>query len=132
MNQTLVSIALAIVIFTAGVFVGNLTAGDRSPMEAISDTVGAVSADKDSQSATTADNTDDGAGDEVIFTIDMSSLGATEKAFLASAGITGDSINVTASMYSCAEAKLGTQRITEIKNGATPSAAEGVKLVGCY
>jgi len=39
---------------------------------------------------------------------------------------------VTAAMFTCAEEKLGTDRITEIQNGATPSAIEGVSLVGCY
>ena len=136
MNKTLVSAALAVFIFAAGVFVGNMTAGSNNLNDAMSDSVGAVSDSVGAVSDTVGggDNEAAGsaAGSEVIFTIDVSSLGATEKAFLASAGISGDSIDVTAAMYACAEAKLGMERITEIQNGATPSAIEGVSLVGCY
>jgi len=143
MNKTLMGAALAVFIFAAGVFVGNMTAGSNNLNDAVSDTMGAVSegvgAVSDSVGAvadTVGGGDNEAAGSaadsEVIFTIDMSSLGAAEKAFLASAGISGDSIDVTAAMYTCAEAKLGTERITEIQNGAAPSAAEGVSLVGCY
>jgi hypothetical protein len=141
MNKTLMSAALAIFIFAGGVFVGNMTAGSNNLDDVVSDTAGAVSdtvgtvADTvggDDEVTDSSASSASSAGSEVIFTIDVSSLGATEKAFLASAGISGDSINVTAAMFTCAEEKLGTDRITEIQNGATPSAIEGVSLVGCY
>jgi len=135
MNKTLMSAALAIFIFAGGVFVGNMTAGSNNLDDVVSDTAGAVSDTVGTVADTVGGDdevADSSAGSEVIFTIDVSSLGATEKAFLASAGISGDSINVTAAMFTCAEAKLGTDRITEIQNGATPSAIEGVSLVGCY
>jgi hypothetical protein len=35
-------------------------------------------------------------------------------------------------MVACAKTKLGTERMTAIENGDTPSFFEGTKLMACY
>lgn len=59
-------------------------------------------------------------------------LTADQKAMLKSFGLDPNKITVTATMIACAEAKVGTARFTEIKNGATPSFLEGASLMTCY
>lgn len=55
-----------------------------------------------------------------------------QRQMLTAMGINPDEFTITPQMIACAEAKLGTGRVEEIKNGATPSFSEGVSLVACY
>ncbi len=64
--------------------------------------------------------------------VNTSSLSSSQKAMLTALGIDAETIVVTPEMIACAEAKVGVARAEEIKNGATPSFSEGVKLVACY
>ena len=59
-------------------------------------------------------------------------LTAGQNAMLKSFGLDPSKVTVTATMIACAEAKIGTSRFTEIKNGATPSFLEGASLMTCY
>lgn len=61
-----------------------------------------------------------------------SSLTEGQKKMLSAMGIDPNSITVTSQMIACAEASLGASRVEEIKNGASPSFSEGVKLAACY
>lgn len=64
--------------------------------------------------------------------IQAASLSEGQKKLLNALGIDADSVTVTPEMVACAEASLGSARIDEIINGATPSFAEGLKLAACY
>lgn len=65
-------------------------------------------------------------------TVNTSSLSDSQRRMIESFGIDPDSITITPEMIACAEAKLGSARIEEIKNGATPSFSEGASLMACY
>lgn len=64
-------------------------------------------------------------------TVDTSSLGDGQQQLLQTLGIEGE-IEITPEMQRCAEEKIGTERLDEIINGATPSFAEGLSLARCY
>ena len=59
-------------------------------------------------------------------------LSAGQRTMLTSFGINPDTFVITPTMVACAEAKIGTARMTEIQNGETPSLKEGASLVACY
>ncbi len=63
-------------------------------------------------------------------TIPISTLPESQQSVLRTLGYT-DVITFTPDMVSCAEAKLGVDRVAEIKNGSTPSAMEVIKLTPC-
>lgn len=46
-------------------------------------------------------------------------------------GIDVNTFEITPTMIMCAEEQVGTERLTEFKNGATPGFAEGLALFGC-
>lgn len=71
-------------------------------------------------------------GNEVAFTIKVSDLSSGQQAILRGLGINESELAITNSMVACAEAKLGTGRVNEIRGGATPSFTEGAQLVACY
>jgi uncharacterized protein YaaQ len=71
-------------------------------------------------------------GDAVAFTLDVSKIPESQRAFLRTMGIEGNQITVTNTMLACAEAEIGVARMSEIQYGATPSLSEGLKLAGCY
>lgn len=64
--------------------------------------------------------------------VSTDSLTDAQKKMLESFGVDTNAITVTATMVACAEAKLGKERIEQIKNGATPSMLEGASLMACY
>lgn len=59
-------------------------------------------------------------------------LSTDQKEMLERFGIDTNGIVITAEMIACAEAKIGTERLNEIKAGATPNFLEGLALAGCY
>jgi len=65
-------------------------------------------------------------------TLDTSALTDGQRTLLESLGVDTDSITLTPDMIACAEAKVGSERLTAIKNGDTPSFFEGAKLMTCY
>lgn len=46
-------------------------------------------------------------------------------------GVDVDAMRITPEMVSCAQTKIGEQRVEDIKNGGTPSFTEAVKLSAC-
>jgi len=58
-------------------------------------------------------------------------LSEEQKAFLRTFGIDPDSVTITKEMVSCAEEKLGSARIREIAEGATPTTLEGIRVSPC-
>lgn len=64
-------------------------------------------------------------------TINTESLSDSQKKALETVGIEGD-IEITPEMQSCAEAKVGKERLDEIIAGDSPTFIEGIQLVSCY
>ena len=123
---------MAMLLFAAGVVVGSVTTdsdGTNLVKDAITTPFGSENntTGSDTSSTAAADN-----GSAVAFTISIADLPETQKAFLRTMGVTGDTIPVTNEMLACAEASVSAERINEIKNGAVPTVTEGVKLAGCY
>lgn len=73
-----------------------------------------------------------GSSSPTVAAVSAANLNDGQRKMLAALGINADEIVITEAMVACAEAKLGAQRMEEIKNGATPSFSEGAKLVACY
>jgi len=73
-----------------------------------------------------------GASQQGAVNVNTSNLTPGQRQLIEALGIDANSITITAEMVACAEAKLGTARVEEIKNGATPSFSEGVSLAACY
>ena len=111
----------AVVVLLAlglGFVMGRMTSGTPFPL--VSGNSGATSAN------TQTDSSGEGK------TVNSSNLTPGQLKLLAAFGIDPNSITITPQMIACAEASLGAARVEEIKNGATPSMSEGVKLVACY
>lgn len=126
-KQTFISVVMALIIFALGVVVGNIMAGRSGTVTA--NMQSAVGQEKTTKNT---DNSPTENGSAVAFTISIANLPDSQKAFLRTMGITGDSIPVTNTMFACAQANVGSDRMTAIKNGETPSVGEGVKLAACY
>lgn len=132
-NAILVTVAL-IVAFTAGVLVGNLTAGEDTVATRVADSVenGLDTASQAMNSGGEANSYNVPDGDAVAFTLSIDSLSESQKSMLRTMGVDANEIQVTNNMMACAEAEIGGARINEIRNGATPSMGEGIALMGCY
>lgn len=59
-------------------------------------------------------------------------LSTDQKEMLERFGIDTNGIVITTEMIVCAEEKIGTERLNEIKAGATPTFFEGLSLMSCY
>lgn len=73
-----------------------------------------------------ASSTDDGA------VVPASALSDGQRSALEAAGVDPETFAITPAMVSCAEARLGAERVDEIAAGATPGPMETVQLLGCY
>ena len=63
--------------------------------------------------------------------LNSSAISVEQKAVAEKVGIDLDAVVVTPEMISCAEQKLGSERIQEIMNGASPTTLESMSLLGC-
>jgi hypothetical protein len=132
-------VVLCIALFIAGFLVGTFV---KVPLldtkmgevkTSVTDSVNSIV-----PGALTGSNTQESSADTKVTT--EGSTGTTvvpaltdsQKKMLESFGVDAEAVTVTASMIACAEAKLGSARIEEIKNGATPSFLEGASLMACY
>ena len=66
------------------------------------------------------------------FSIAISTLPESQQMALRTMGIDGEELYITPKMIGCAEAKVGSARVAEIKGGAGVSISEGLTLIGCY
>ena len=122
---------LIILVFATGFLIGRFSSvgdtfvggGQNTPIE---NTAQETSGDTQTQDTVDAVEAEGGT------TISASNLTDGQKKMLSALGIDAESITVTPEMIACAEASLGASRMDEIVNGATPSFAEGLKLVACY
>ncbi len=130
-TSTFGTIAMALVIFVCGYLLGYFT-GDatKAVVATTSNAVEEKITDNGLGSAEEVPTVED--PDGVAFTINIENIPEAQRTFLRTMGIDGNEIVVTNQMLACAEAKLGSARMTEIQNGATPSMSEGVSLMACY
>lgn len=63
--------------------------------------------------------------------IDTSSVTDDQKALAEKVGINLDEVVITKEMISCAEQKLGAERLQEISDGDSPTTIESISLLGC-
>jgi len=105
-----------VVVFGVGFLIGRMTVPQQ-----VNVSTGSVT-----ESANKTEQTEGGT------TIDSSNMSDGQRKLISALGLDPNNITITAEMVACAEAKLGTSRMEEIKNGATPSFTEGASLVICY
>ncbi len=113
---------LIVVVFGVGFMIGRFSSVGNTYISGPSSAPATTNAD---------DSTGDTASEEGTV-IQASSISDGQKKLLGALGIDANSINVTPEMIACAETNLGSARVNEITNGATPSFSEGLKLAGCY
>ena len=127
--------ALAIATFALGYVLGSFN-GDASQIAEVRDSIqsGAQTAVDTVNGNNSADTSEMAGGNsgEVAFTIRLDSLSEAQQAMVRGMGIDANEIQVTYGMVACAEAEIGAARVEEIRNGASPSMTEGMKLMGCY
>ena len=63
--------------------------------------------------------------------IDVNNLNPEQQAILKTFGFGGETIVITPTMVTCAEAAVGTTRFAEILNGNAPSPLESMRLLPC-
>ena len=121
-TKNLLLAILLVFVFAVGFMVGRFSSVGNSYISDL--------ASESSTMNTTSENGDTDTTEGT--TIETSSLSEVQLKLLNALGIEASSINVTPEMVACAEASLGSTRIEEIINGATPSFSEGLKLANCY
>ena len=118
---------LIVIVFATGFLIGRFSsAGDTYVENTRSgeDTRNNTNSGSNTETSASSTNTD---GTSVAGGVNLTD---SQKKMLDTLGI--DVNKVTPEMIACAETSLGASRTAEIKNGATPSFSEGVKLVACY
>ena len=120
--QLLVGAILLIVVFGAGFIMGNYSASDE------------VNIVNDATKPTTNVNPKPTATSTIpaATKIETSNLTEGQIKLMKALGVDPTKVTITPTMVACAETSLGSARVEEIKNGATPSIIEGGKLVVCY
>jgi hypothetical protein len=137
-NKTgLITGVVMVLVFVAGFGLGYVTAtpymneGEDAQEENVIENF----FDRSSDAADTNSNTESSVADSVPSegtTLDASVMTDGQRKLLESLGVDADSITITPQMIACAESSLGSERVGEIQNGATPSFVEGTKLMACY
>lgn len=118
-NNTVVIVALLILTLVTGVLIGRASVSSTVALDT-------------SPSTVTRTSTESGTAQGDAATVDTANLTEGQRSMLGALGIDADTVTITPEMVACAEASLGTARIEEIKNGATPNVIEGGKLMACY
>jgi len=125
MNKNILLLALLVaVVFGIGLMVGKFSAS--SDINIVNDVPKTSTTNTSNPPEPTATAT------SAATTIDSSSLTEGQIKLMKALGIDPATVTITPTMVACAETSLGTARVEEIKNGATPSLIEGGKLVACY
>lgn len=108
-----------VVIFSAGIFLGYYFGSGAVPFEG-------EQASQENDGSVTASVPAEG------FKIDASVLSETQRKMLEGMGVDTSNLTFTPDMVACAEAEVGSARLMEIKDGASPNINEGASLMGCY
>lgn len=110
-----------VVVFAAGIFLGYYFGTASNGMMG-----GWGSEEKVNDGSATAAVPEEG------IKLDSSTLSDGQRKMLEAMGIDTENITLTPEMVACAEAKVGSARLIEIQNGASPSVTEGAALAACY
>ena len=114
---------LIIAVFAVGFLIGRITA--NSPTDTPNNQTSTMNGTNTQAKSTSTTTTTPTTASSI-----SANMSADQIKMLQALGI--DVNKVTPAMIACAETSLGSSRTEEIKNGATPSFSEGVKLVACY
>jgi hypothetical protein len=129
---------VSILTLAAGVILGYFYGAGTFETESILGTTDEMQ--EDNKTNTTTNNNGendtnmftDGNENEPAFSIVVADLPEGQRTALRTFGIEEEEIVITRGTAACAEASIGTDRMAALQNGATPTATEGVTLVGCY
>ena len=132
--------AVAVLFLLVGLGLGYFTFSDRTPVTFAADEAGesglrGLFRGDDAPQGGSSDTTvqqDETVSENTAVVVSGNTLTDGQRALAASFGIDPDTVTISQEMIACAEARLGTDRLQEITNGATPSFGEGVQLAGCY
>lgn len=116
----------------AGYYAGSNTAVYNTPTDdqTTESAAGEQTTTDTSSNTNNTSGTADSAG--TGFKVDPGTLSEGQKTFLQTAGVDPNNLVITPEMITCAEAKIGAERMTAIKNGDSPSITEGIALAACY
>jgi Na+-transporting methylmalonyl-CoA/oxaloacetate decarboxylase gamma subunit len=128
-NNPVVTAVLFILVFLVGFGIGRMSVDFVGENRVVETTVEKQSTSQNTSTGANSTTQTDVASETTVST---DSLTDGQKQMLSAMGIDAENITITAEMVACAEAKLGSARIEEIKNGASPSFTEGATLVACY
>ena len=129
MNRSaLITVFACLIAFVLGFVLGRFSYAN-STMDAVGDSIEQAS---ESMGIPSNSLQDTEASQQNAVNVDTNTLTPGQRQLIEALGIDANSITITAEMVACAEAKLGSARVEEIKNGATPSFGEGVTLAACY
>lgn len=126
--KKIILLALVIVSFAAGVYIGRLPImdvflGARTPAPV------QVGTQEISQELETVPSVQ---SEKASYQVSSNQLTSGQRDLLSKFGIDANAITITPTMIACAEAKLGAARLAEIQAGATPTFTEGAALLACY
>lgn len=124
-NNGLMAGVVMVVIFAAGIFLGYYFGAANGGMpDGLEGMMGGE--EKVNDGSVSANVPEEG------ITVDTSGLSDTQRKMLETMGVDTENIILTPEMVVCAEAKVGSARLLEIQNGASPSVSEGASLAACY
>ncbi len=126
--------ALILVLMVVAYYLGSLSRSNEPMPSSIGEVVGGA-VDSVSQGADGAASESGGSVTDSVpaagFTVSLSSLPEAQQSMLRTLGYE-DSITFTPEMVACAEGKLGSARVGEIKAGAVPGPLEAASLMPCF
>lgn len=132
-------VGLSLVMFAAGFLLGstvNQSGNDEfeTTEDSVVETLGDIPGGNEKEIRIEENISEEAEGEEETegTEVDIGALPEGQRTLLRALGIEGDTVTLTPQMIACAEAKVGTERLEEIQNGATPSFSEGLSLFGCY
>lgn len=134
MNNTVIAVVVGIIIIILGLLIFN-TMKDESvevPVN-VNITNSTSSAETQVQKEVSLEaQRQETEAQKVAFTIDVTKLPEAQQLALKTMGVNETSIEITNAMVTCARADMSEERMAEIKDGATVSMGEGIKLISCY
>lgn len=128
-NVLLIGI-LVVVVVIAGFVIGRPDMWEGMHMGAWKSDI--LKTDKSTAPSINADTVPSATSSTHSAKINASNLTDGQKKMLSMMGIDPNTLVITSTMIACANTSLGSGRVKEIEGGATPSFAEGIKLVACY
>lgn len=136
MNNTGITIAVGIVALIIGFFIGGMMA--ETDIDVPTSSTSTTTSTSQAQTAAEREaafqaERQEQEENEVAFTINVSNLPEVQQTALAAMGVSStSSIDITNKMVTCAGVDMSATRMAEIKNGASVTAGEGIKLMSCY